>query len=608
MDAFLGGLTTHMMFGYILKRECPWLENYLKECDPKGMTFRYRCGAKKAFFFRGAVEGERTSPFYHDSNCLMLSEGIPIRGSPDNKYELVNMISDEDIKKGFHNFVNEIVSNVSVIFFKKGDDPKLYLSSNRAAANRIYYQFTNEGVVFSSSFSALLHFAPFRLNYEAIYSILKYGYAPPPLTLSKDVCVVPPSHYVKVNLSENEVFHHTYFRFCFSEERGFHLNRLDQILDAISEMLSQMDGCLLLSGGVDSTLLANKMRDRSNGNMRSYFLAFGKNDPELPFANEASKSSNSQLNVIYIDESRLSEIIDEIATFYDHPFKDSSVIPTYYLMKHVAGEGEKIVIDGTCGDGCFGFEAIALDRFWTFAYSLPNVAKKLISLVYSHSGLWKQKSFLEKLLRTIAKCCEIDGALGPLVSSPPNDVFFSNFDYDESIGGLSMSLVDKLISPCSNRQTFKQKTTVADIIFACGERMAAKTDLRNNSPQVYTLYPYLWKDVLEEQGRISWSAKVSKGTVKRPLKKLLEQYMPHYFIYRKKSGLTPDLERYIKNEKVYSLIKETFVNPNIIDRFINKNKFIKLVEDLPIIERYSAPLRSLLWSLLFIELWTSKRK
>ena len=593
-----------MMFGYISKREYPLLENYLEEYDPKGITFRYRCGAKKAFFFRGGVA--REIAFYHDSNFLMLCEGIPIRGSPDNKYELVDVISEEDIKKGFHNFVNEIVSNVSLIFFKKGNDPKVYLSSNRAATNRIYYQYTNEGIAFSSSFSVLLHFAPFRLNYEAIYSILKYGWAPPLLTLSKDVYVVPPSHYVTVDLSGNEICHHNYFRFCFSEERGFHLDRLDHILDATSEILSQMDGCLLLSGGVDSTLLAHKMSDRSNRNIRSYFGAFGENDPELPFAKEASKSSNSQLDVTYMDESRLGKIIDEIATSYDHPFKDGSVIPTYYLMKHIADEGEKIVIDGTGGDGCFGFKAIALAKPWMFAYGLPKVVKKLACSIYSHSGIWKKESFLEKPFRTIAKCCEVDCALGPPVGSPPNDVFLSNCEYDESIGRLSMNLINNLISPCSSRQIFKQRITVADIIFICGGRAGPKTDLRNKFPQVYTLYPYLWKDILEEQGRISWSAKINNGTVKWPLKRLLEPYMPHYFIYRKKSGFTPDLESYMKNQKVYSLIKETFMNPNIVDRFTNKNRFIKLVENLPIMERYSAPLRSLLWGLLFVQLWMNK--
>jgi hypothetical protein len=213
---------------------------------------------------------------------------------------------------------------------------------------------------------------------------------------------------------------------------------------------------------------------------------------------------------------------------------------------------------------------------------------------------------LEKPFRTLAKCCEVDGVIGTLVGSPPNDVFIANSEYDGSVGRLSMDLVNKLLSPCSSGQIFKQKATVADIMFVCGANCCNKTDVRNQFPQVRTLYPYLWKDILEEQGRISWSAKVNKGIVKWPLKRLLEPYVPDNFIYRKKSGFTPPIEGYIKNRKVYTLIEKTFRNPLIVGRLIDKNRFINLVENLPIIERYSDPLKGLLWGLLFVELWTSK--
>jgi len=605
MESFYRRFVTNMIFGYVSKTGYPKLENYFEECYPQGVTFRYKCDKRKAYFFRRDTDFG-LCPTYYDSNSLILCEGIPIRGSPDNGYELVNTISKEDIRRGFHNFIDEIVSNVSMVFFKNGNNPKLYLSSDRAAINRIYYRFIDKGIAFSSSFSVLLHFAPLRTNCEAVYSILKFGYAPPPLTLSKQIHCVPPSHYIVVDVPKMEIYRYPYFKFCFSEEHGFNLKRLNHILDAYSEILSRMNSCLLISGGVDSTLLAHKMSERYDKNIRSYFLAFGKKDPELVFAKEASGSLGSHLDVIYMDESRLCEIIDEIAASYDHPFNDGSVIPTYFLMKHVVHEGEKIIVDGTGADGCFGFETIASEIAWKFAYSLPTTFKKLISLMYSQSGIWKRASSLEKIFRTITKCLETDVNLGPLVGISPNNVFSSNFTHDETIGRLSMSLVNKLTSPCCGAQVFKQRATVADIIFTCGAWAAAKTNLRNKFPQVYTLYPFLWKDILEEQSRISWSAKVNNGIVKWPLKKLLEPYMPRRFIYRKKSGFTPNLESYIKNEKVYRLIKKTFSNPNIVDRFVNKKSLDELTENLPIIKGYSIPLRAFVWGLLFVESWISK--
>lgn len=596
-----------MIFGYISKRKYSSLENYLEESYPKGITFRYRFGGKRAYFLRGDSDFS-LSPIYHDSNSLFLCEGIPIRGSPDNRYELVDIIDDEDLKKNFNIFVDEIVSNVSTILFKNGNDPKLYLSSDRAGPGRIYYRHIGRGIAFSSSFSVLLHFAPSKINHKAIYSVLRYGFSPPPSTLSKDVYVVPPSHYVTVDLSEMAILHYPYFRFCFSEEHGFDLERLDTILDATSETLGQMNACLLLSGGVDSTLLAHKMHAGSSRNIRSYFLAFGKNDPELVFAREASESSDSQLNVLYMDESRLLETIDEIALSYDHLFKDISTIPTYYLMKHTVNEGEKIIVDGTGADGCFGSKTVASDRLWILAYSLPNAVKTSISSIYSYSNIWKKESFLEAILRTIAKSRQVDVSFGPFVDSPSNDVFFSNPNYDETIGRRSMSLVTNLTKPCSNGHVFKQRATVAAILFLCASRSSVKTHLRWKFHRVYTLYPYLWKDMLKEQGKISWSAKINNGIVKWPIKKLLEPYMPYSFIYRKKSGFDPDLETYIKNEKVYSLLKQTLTNPKIANVLINKSRFIKLMKRLPFTKHYSYSLCSLLWGLLFIELWMSKHR
>jgi len=593
-----------MIFGYVSKKEYSSIENYLEEYDPKGTTFRYKSGGKKAFFFRGYSDFN-LCPVYQDSTSLFLCDGIPIRGSLGNGYELVEIIDDKDLRKGFHNFIDEIVSNVSTVLFKNGNHPKLYLSSDRAGPGRIYYRYINGGIAFSSSLSVLLHFAPSRINYEAIYSILKYDSAPPPLTLSKDVYVVPQSHYVTVDLLEMRLLCRSYFRFRFSMEHGFNLKRLDALLDAVCETLGQINGCILLSGGVDSTLLAHKMHDQSNANIRSYFLALGRNDPELTFAREASESTNSQNTTFLMDNSRLVETLYETVNSHDDVFKDICTIPTYYLMKRIVSEGEKIVIDGCGADTCFGSKTIASEKFWTIASSFPRLAKKLLSTIYSQSGIWTKEGSLERILRVIAQSSEIDVILGPLVNPPPNSVLLSNHGYDKAIGRCFTNLVDKLTIPRADGQLFKERTTVATIIaFSCPK----KTHLRNKFPATYTLYPYLWKDLLEEQGKIPWSVKFNKGVVKWPLKKLLESYMPHDFVHRKQRAFDPDFESYLKDDGIYNSVKEICTNPKAVDPLISKSRLIKLVERLPTIERFSFSLCNLFWGILFVELWTSKHR
>jgi len=494
---------------------------------------------------------------------------------------------------------------VSIIFFKK-EDLRLYLASSRTNTNRIYYRYIDGGLMFSSSFSILSHLGLSRINYEAIYSILKYGCIPPPLSPFKQIYVVPPSHYIVFNSST--MLESQYFKFSFTEDHGANLDTLNNILNATSQVLCQLDCSLLLSGGVDSTLLAHKIHERSTNTIRTYFLALEKGDPEIVYAEEAAKSINAHLDIVFMDESKLSEIIYEIAGSYDYPFNDFSTIPTYFLFRHVVNKGERIIVDGSGADGCFGFGTIGPDKIpYIVAHSLPIFMKKVVHLIYSRSSLWKRGGVLENAFRTIAKYNEVnDVNLGPLIMVPSNNIFPLLQKYNERLGKLIVNLIDTLIEPSSVPNTFEERATVADIIFFAAAKMAEKTHLREKFPNVYTLYPLLWRDILWEQGKISWVAKINNGIVKWPLKKLLESYMPHSFIYRKKATPTPNFESYVKNEKTYQLLKDALKTRNILSNLFDKDKLDMFIEKILNINDYSLPLCHLLWGIIFTSLWLQK--
>jgi asparagine synthetase B (glutamine-hydrolysing) len=593
-----------MIFGYISKGEHPRVESYIKEKYPDGVELACQYKEGKAWFFTNNMHFDFCQ-YYYDENNVLLFEGVPIRGFYNTGYEIIDAIRKPDLDRGFLNLIEEIVSNVSIAFFRK-EDLRLHLASDRANTNRIYYRYIDGGgLMFSSSFSILSHLDLSKINYEAIYSILKYGCIPPPLSPSEQIYVVPPAHYIVFN-SSKPVFESPYFKFSFTEEHGANLDTLNTILNTISEVLSQLSGSLLLSGGVDSTLLAHKIHEQSTSTIRAYFLALDKGDPENIYAEEAARSTNSHLDVIFMDEGKLSEIIYEIAESYDYPFNDFSTIPTYFLFREVVNKGERILIDGTGGDGCFGFGTIGPDKLpYVIAYSLPIFIKRMSRLIYSQSSFWKKESALEKAFRTIAKYYEVDDVnLGPLMIVPSNDIFPIKKEYNESAGKLIVNLIDTLIKPASLSRAFEERATVADIIFNCGAKMAEKTHLREKFPCVHVLYPFLWRDILEEQSKISWSAKVNNGTVKWPLKKLLEAYMPPSFVYRKKSGLTPNLESYVKNN--YQLLKDTLKSRNDLSFFFEKDQLDMLIEKLLDIDGYSLSLCHLLWGILFTSLWVKK--
>jgi asparagine synthase (glutamine-hydrolysing) len=437
---------------------------------------------------------------------------------------------------------------------------------------------------------------------------LKYGCIPPPISPFEQIYVVPPAHYIIFNFSKPE-FESSYFKFSFTGEHGANLDTLNTILNATSQVLGQLDCALLLSGGVDSTLLAHKIHEQSTNTIRAYFLALDKNDPERIYAEEAAKSVNAHLNIFFMDEGKLPEIIYEVAESYDYPFNDFSTIPTYFLFKEVVNKGEKMIIDGNGADGCFGFGAIGPDKNpYIMAYNLPIFMKRMIHIIYSRSNIWMKKSFLENAFRTIAKYYEVnDINLGPLIMVPSNNIFPYMPKYDENLEKLIVNLIDGLIQSPSSK-TFEERATVADIIFSAAAKMAEKTHLRERFPNVYTVYPFLWRDILEEQGKISWSAKINNRIIKWPLKKLLEPYMPKSFIYRKKATPTPNFEKYIKTREVYQLLKENVLKNqnNILCNIFNRKQLDTFIENLLDIDDYSLPLCHLLWGTIFTTLWFQK--
>jgi len=95
-----------MIFGYISKREHPWVESYLKEKYPSGIELTYEYRGRKAYFFTNNINFNFCQ-YYHDENNMLLFEGVPIRGSYKTKYEIIDTIRKQDLNEGFLNLIKK---------------------------------------------------------------------------------------------------------------------------------------------------------------------------------------------------------------------------------------------------------------------------------------------------------------------------------------------------------------------------------------------------------------------------------------------------------------------------------------------------------------------
>jgi len=91
----------------------------------------------------------------------------------------------------------------------------------------------------------------------------------------------------------------------------------------------------------------------------------------------------------------------------------------------------------------------------------------------------------------------------------------------------------------------------------------AKTyDLCGKSNQM--LYPFMWKEILLDQGKYSWEEKTKNNIIKQPLKKILESYIDDSFIYRKKVGLNSSTDQWMSFEENKKLLCSTISSKDSI--------------------------------------------
>ena len=112
-----------------------------------------------------------------------------------------------------------------------------------------------------------------------------------------------------------------------------------------------------------------------------------------------------------------------------------------------------------------------------------------------------------------------------------------------------------------------------------------------------------------EQGKLPWNAKVYNGIVKWPLKRLLEEFMPHDFIYRKKSGFVPPFASWLTDKTFNSKTREIlFTQGSYVGEIVPSQILDELLSDALNGRRLRFPVLNFLWSAIFTEMWIQRYK
>lgn len=238
---------------------------------------------------------------------------------------------------------------------------KLILIRDRLGKKPLWYSNKGRAIYFSSEVKGLLALGIAKdFNRSVIPEFLRYGYINSPRSAFEGVNQLPPASILTYEGGKERIEEYwnpsnvEQIHISFEEAKEETFSLLQKAV--ATRLISERPIGAFLSGGIDSTIVTALMQRESTGPVNSYSIGF--TDLKFDESRHAKLVANSIGSIHHekIIEADPFLVIDSLARLIDHPFADSSIIPTFLLSKF-ARESVVVAISGDGGDESFaGYE------------------------------------------------------------------------------------------------------------------------------------------------------------------------------------------------------------------------------------------------------------
>ena len=296
--------------------------------------------------FNGEIYNHETlKPFIKEKN---------FRGHSDTE-TILNYFNENDIVKNLEN-LNGIFG--FAILDQKNN--KLYLTRDRFGVKPVYYYFENNQLIFSSEIRPFSYYIPMLYDRENVVEGLKMRYVGAPDTIYNKVKKVEPGQVIEFDLNQKEItasYHH-YTKTQPTGTRKQEMTSLvkeygDLFVQAVErQLMSDVELGVLLSGGIDSALVAAVAKDKSATPVKTFTVGFEEGlfkSDEIEMAKITAQTLGLENFHTRVSFNDFINDLKEIIQIVEEPIATNSIIPMYSLSKLVS-EHVKVVLSGQGAD------------------------------------------------------------------------------------------------------------------------------------------------------------------------------------------------------------------------------------------------------------------
>jgi asparagine synthase (glutamine-hydrolysing) len=195
-----------------------------------------------------------------------------------------------------------------------------------------------------------------RLDPEAVASSVWNGFVVGPHTVIKGVELLWPGRLLEFDGAGNELRHQDFWRIPdrapdpIMDEDG-----LARILEEGLKLhlASDVPLAVFLSGGVDSSVVANLAQRAAESPIHTFTLAFEEHElNEGPIARQIAAAIGSEHHEVVLTEGRFVENLEVALDSLDQPTFDG--LNAYYMSRAIRAAGFTVALSGAGGDELFG--------------------------------------------------------------------------------------------------------------------------------------------------------------------------------------------------------------------------------------------------------------
>lgn len=281
---------------------------------------------------------------------------------------------------------------------------KVIFARDRLGKKPLFVYENDDLIAFSSEIKFFHAFKniPLQINEESLLNFLSLQYIPGPATIYKNIKQICPAQIYQYNRNKNtsEVFNY-WSMFDNVGERGDlpSIEEIDHLLERSVKyrLVANVDIGLLLSGGIDSSLLACYMQEQAGKKVKAFNVSFAdKSIDESVFAQKVASSLDLDLITLTLEDITTDNFSDSIY-HADQPLGDSAIIPTYLIAKSI-GKHVKVVLSGEGADELFhGYDHYRYEKYFYQLGKLPFESVQILMNIISGLGIHKFDKIKNKL-------------------------------------------------------------------------------------------------------------------------------------------------------------------------------------------------------------------